>query len=99
MKPTVITGGVIRTLDSGCRQVEALAISGKEISAVVDGTHVDLRGRAVLPAFTDGHVHFPSWSLAQQSIKLDGTTSREEVLARIRAGVNAKAAWIRARGF
>ena len=50
---------------------------------------VDLGGRCVLPAFTDSHVHFPTWSLAQRQVKLDGCESIEEALARVRAADDA----------
>ena len=35
---------------------------------------VDLGGRCVLPGFTDSHVHFPTWSLSQHDVKLEGVT-------------------------
>ena len=70
----------------------ALAIAGDRIVGGV-GTHewalptpdrVDLRGRCVLPAFTDSHVHFPTWSLAQRDVSLEGAASLDEALARSR---------------
>ena len=36
------------------------------------------------PRFTDSHVHFPTWALAQRQVKLDGCASLEEALARVR---------------
>ena len=39
---------------------------------------------ASFPRFTDSHVHFPTWSLAQRQVKLDGCASLDEALARVR---------------
>src|SRR2546430_17616065 len=71
--------------------VRALAIAGDRVVGGV-GTHetalpspdrVDLRGRCVLPGFSDSHVHFPTWSLAQRQVRLEGTASPAEALARL----------------
>ncbi len=60
---------------------------------------VDLGGRVVVPGLTDAHVHFPTWALAQTEVTLDGCSSLDEALARIRAApspaVGALAAWPR----
>jgi predicted amidohydrolase YtcJ len=70
----------------------ALAIAGDQIAGGV-GVHetalaspetVDLGGRCVLPGFTDSHVHFPTWAVAQREVRLDGCASLDETLARIR---------------
>ncbi len=82
----ILEGGVIRTMDAALGRVGALAIAGDRVAGGV-GTHelalptpdhVDLRGRCVLPAFTDSHVHFPSWSLAQRDIQLEGAGSARQ---------------------
>jgi predicted amidohydrolase YtcJ len=38
----------------------------------------------VLPGFTDSHVHFPTWAVAQHEVRLDWCRSLDEALARIR---------------
>jgi predicted amidohydrolase YtcJ len=87
----ILTNGVIRTMDPSLPTSAALAIAGERIVGGV-GTHeqalpsperVDLRGRCVLPAFTDAHVHFPTWSLARRDVRLDGVESLAEALARV----------------
>jgi predicted amidohydrolase YtcJ len=87
----ILANGVIRTMDPSLPTSAALAIAGERIVGGV-GTHeqalpsperVDLRGRCVLPAFTDAHVHFPTWSLARRDVQLDGVESRAEALARV----------------
>ena len=88
----ILEGGVIRTMDAALPRAAALAIAGDRVAGGV-GTHewalptpdrVDLRGRCVLPAFTDSHVHFPSWSLAQRDVQLEGSGSLAEALDRVR---------------
>jgi predicted amidohydrolase YtcJ len=88
----ILQNGVIRTLDASLPSARALAIAGAYVAGGV-GVHetalaspevVDLGGRCVLPAFTDSHVHFPTWSLAQRQVKLDGCESIDEALARVR---------------
>ena len=60
---------------------------------------VDLGGRCVLPAFTDSHVHFPTWSLAQKQVRLDGCASLDEALARIGEAEAAPGRWLRGYGW
>jgi len=90
----ILENGVIRTLDPSLPVARALAIAGERIAGGV-GVHetalaspetVDLRGRCVLPGFTDSHVHFPTWAMTQREVKLDGAASLAEALQRIRDG-------------
>ena len=84
----IFANGVVRTMDPSLPTAAALAIAGDRIVGGV-GTHelalptpdrVDLRGRCVLPAFSDAHVHFPTWSLARRDIQLEGAESLAEAL-------------------
>jgi predicted amidohydrolase YtcJ len=102
----ILSGGVIRTMDPSLPTAAALAIAGERIVGGV-GTHehalptperVDLRGRCVLPAFTDAHVHFPTWSLARSDVQLEGVASLDEALARIGAH-RPRGEWIRGHGW
>ena len=103
----ILENGVIRTMDASLPTAGALAIAGDRVAGGV-GVHetalatpetVDLGGRCVLPAFTDSHVHFPTWSLAQQQVKLDGCESIEEALARVRAATTPAGHWLRGYGW
>ena len=86
----------------------SLAIAGDRVVGGV-GTHetalpgperVDLGGRCVVPGFSDSHVHFPTWALAQGEVRLEGTRSLEEAVARIRDALpDSKGAWLRGRGW
>ena len=100
----ILENGVIRTLDPSLPTSRALALAGPYVAGGV-GVHetalaspdvVNLGGRCVLPAFTDSHVHFPTWSLAQRQVKLDGCASIEEALA-ARAGGRGPAGPLAAR--
>ena len=91
----ILENGVIRTLAPSLPRANALAIAGELVAGGV-GTHetaavsperVDLGGRCVVPGFSDAHVHFPSWSLAQRQVRLEGAQSLDEALARIAEAV------------
>jgi predicted amidohydrolase YtcJ len=104
----ILANGLIRTLDPQVPTQRALAIAGDSIAGGV-GVHetalaspevVDLGGRVVVPGFTDAHVHFPTWALAQHEVKLDGCASLDEALARIRdAPRPAEGRWLRGYGW
>ena len=79
-------------MDPRLPRARALAIAGHLVAGGV-GVHetalaspevVDLGGRVVLPGFSDAHVHFPTWAMAQNEIDLDGCASLDEALGRLR---------------
>jgi predicted amidohydrolase YtcJ len=103
----ILENGVIRTMDPSLPAGRALAIAGAHVAGGV-GVHetalatpdvVNVGGRCVLPAFTDSHVHFPTWSLAQSQVKLDGCASLDEALVRIREAKAAPGRWLRGYGW
>jgi predicted amidohydrolase YtcJ len=105
----ILENGVVRTLDPSLPKAAALAIAGDRIAGGV-GTHetalasperVDLGGRCVLPGFTDSHVHFPTWALAQRQVRLEGTESLDAALARVAAAVGdvPGGRWLRGLGW
>ncbi len=102
----ILDNGVIRTLDPSLPTAGALAIAGPIVAGGV-GTHewmlptperVDLAGRCVLPAFTDSHVHFPTWALARHDVRLEGATSVAAALARVEEHAR-RGRWIRGTGW
>ena len=105
----ILENGTIRTMDPAMPVVLALAIAGNRVAGGV-GTHetalatpdrVNLGGRCVLPGFSDAHVHFPSWSLAQREVRLENTASLDEALARVAeaAGSAEQGRWLRGSGW
>jgi predicted amidohydrolase YtcJ len=102
----ILDNGVVRTMDPALPLARALAIAGERVAGGV-GVHetalptpdvVDLRGRCVVPGFTDSHVHFPTWSLGQRDVQLDGVVSRADALELVR-GAEPRAGWFRGQGW
>ncbi len=103
----ILDNGVIRTLDPALPTCGALAIAGPLIAGGV-GTHewflptperVNLAGRCVLPAFTDAHVHFPTWALARRDVHLEDADSVAAAVQRVAAHPRAGGTWIRGTGW
>jgi predicted amidohydrolase YtcJ len=105
----ILDNGVVRTLDPALPVARALAIAGDRVAGGV-GTHetalpspevVDLRGRCVLPGFTDSHVHFATWAVAQAEVRLEETRTIEEAVERVRAALPRvkPGGWLRGRGW
>ena len=105
----ILENGVIRTMDPSLPTAAALAIAGDRVVGGV-GTHetalaspdrIDLGGLCVLPGFTDSHVHFAQWSLAQNQVRLEGTRSLEDALERVAAAMPSAQPnrWLRGTGW
>jgi hypothetical protein len=100
-----LENGVVRTMDASLPTARSLAIAGAAVVGGV-GTHeaalpsperVDLGGRCVVPAFSDAHVHFPTWALARRDVRLEGAASRAAALERVRSA--RPGTWVRATGW
>lgn len=105
----ILENGAVRTMDPSLPTARGLAIAADRIAGGV-GTHesalptpdrVDLGGRCVVPGFTDSHVHFPTWALAEHEVRLEDTRSLDEALARVRAALPSvqRGRWLRGRGW
>jgi predicted amidohydrolase YtcJ len=102
----ILANGVIRTMDPSLPTSAALAIAGDRVvggvgaheSALPTPDRVDLGGRCVLPAFTDAHVHFPTWSLARKDVRLEDAGSLAEAVARV-AARSRHGTWLRGTGW
>jgi predicted amidohydrolase YtcJ len=102
----ILDNGIVRTMDPSLPAARALAIAGEYVAGGV-GTHetalptpdrIDLGGRCVLPAFTDSHVHFPTWSLARRDVRLEGATTVAEALEHVRT-TPRHGTWVRGTGW
>jgi predicted amidohydrolase YtcJ len=105
----ILENGVVRTMEPSLPMARGVAIAGGRIAGAV-GTHetalaspdrVDLGGRCVVPGFTDSHVHFPTWAMAQHEVRLEEAHSLEDALARVREALRdvRPGAWLRGRGW
>src|SRR5262249_9754235 len=105
----ILENGVVRTMEPSLPLARGLAIAGDTVAGGV-GTHesalpsperVDLGGRCVLPGFTDSHVHFPTWAMAQHEVRLEDTASLDDALARVSAALEQSpgTGWLRGRGW
>jgi predicted amidohydrolase YtcJ len=108
----VVTHGRIYTVDAKHPWAEAIAIRGEKILAV--GTDreilgyrnsrtkiIDAKGRLVLPAFTDCHVHFLDGSRASEQLALDDAKTIAEIQQRVKAfaAAHPKDRWVLGRGW
>src|SRR5215207_8938624 len=96
-------------MDPALPSAAALAIAGDRIvggvgtheSALASPDRVDLGGRCVLPGFTDSHVHFAQWSLAQRQVRLEGAGNLDEAVRRVADAVRSAPPerWLRGTGW
>src|SRR5688500_15818678 len=108
----VFKNGNVYTANDKSPKAQALAV--KEDKIVFVGTNaaaqkyvgpktrvVDLKGNTVLPGFTDSHQHLSGVGLREMTLNLEGTTSLEDFLAKVKARVDqAKPGeWITGRGW
>jgi predicted amidohydrolase YtcJ len=108
----VLYNGDIHTMDTATPRAQAIAIAGNRVLAVgsdaemrallaTKGEAVDLRGRTVVPGFTDAHLHFMSYGLSLKEIDLAEVPTLEEALARVaaRAAETPAGHWLEGRGW
>jgi len=74
---------------------EVLALRGAKTEVI------DLKGRSVLPGFTDSHIHLVGWALQRRRVDLWGVPTLDEALARIKAQAERlpPGAWLRGGGW
>jgi len=103
----ILENGVVRTMEPSLPLARSLAIAGELVAGGVSAhetalpgpERVDLGGRCVVPGFTDSHVHFPTWAMAQHEVRLEGTSSLEEAVARVREALERPGTWLLGRGW
>lgn len=108
----VLKNGVVYTVDKNFSKQEGVAILGDKIIAVGSNRQmekmvgsntrvVDLHGKTVVPGFIDSHYHFMSVGKKNYYLNVDGTTSLQDFLSRVKAEVarKQKGEWIIGRGW
>jgi predicted amidohydrolase YtcJ len=108
----IFINGNIYTVNDKQPQAEALAVKADRITFVGSNADVkkyrgaktrvvDLHGGTVVPGMTDAHYHFIGVGQREQNLNLEGITSLEDFLARVKSRVDqAKPGeWITGRGW
>ena len=108
----VFKNGNVYTANDKTPKAQAIAV--KEDKIVFVGTNaaaqkyvgpntrvVDLKGNTVVPGFTDSHQHLSGVGQREMTLNLEGTTSLEDFLAKVKARVDqAKPGeWVTGRGW
>ena len=108
----VLRNAKVYTANDKQPKAEAVAVKGGKIvfvgrngdaaKLVGPATRVvDLAGATVFPGFTDAHMHLPALGEREMTLNLEGTSTLEEFLARVKARVDqAKPGqWVSGRGW
>ena len=108
----VFKNGNIYTANDRAPTAQAIAVKGDRIVFVgtnaaaqryVGGSTrvVDLHGNTVLPGFADAHQHLSGVGFREMTLNLEGTTSLQDFLAKVKARVDqAKPGdWVTGRGW
>lgn len=108
----VFNNGNVYTANDKAPQAEAIAVKADRVVFVGSNAAaqkyvgaktrvIDLKGNSVLPGFTDSHQHLSGVGQREMTLNLEGTTSLEDFLAKVKARVDqAKPGdWITGRGW
>lgn len=108
----VLTNGVIYTVDNARPVVSALAVRGARVLFVGSDAEaralaspstqvIDLRGATVVPGIIDAHAHLLGLGNMLQRVNLAGSTSYDEVIARVKEWAKdvKPGVWIQGRGW
>ena len=108
----VFKNGNVYTVNDKSAKAQAIAVKGDKIVFVGTneaaqkfiGTNtrvVDLKGNTVLPGFTDAHQHLSGVGQREMTLNLEGTTSLNDLLAKVKARVDQAqpGQWITGRGW
>ena len=108
----VFKNGNVYTANDKAPRAQALAVKADRIVFVGSNADaqkyvgqntrvVDLKGNTVLPGFTDSHQHLSGVGQREMTLNLEGTTSLEDFLAKVKTRVDqAKPGeWVTGRGW
>ncbi len=92
MTDLILANGKIYTMDPAHPRAHAIAFANERVAAFDDAALaardartevIDLRGRTVIPALVDHHIHFTAYAMSLTRVNLDGARSLEEAVARV----------------
>jgi hypothetical protein len=100
----------VYTVDSQFTTVSALAVNNGKIvetgstqpllSKYTPSQKLDAQGHFIYPGFIDAHAHFYGYGLGLQTANLVGTTSWDDILAKVKAFAQThKEGWLIGRGW
>ena len=108
----VFRNGNVYTVDSKTPRAQAIAVTRDRIVFVGSNSDaqkfvgtktrvVDLKGSTVLPGFADAHQHLSGVGFREMTLNLEGTTSLEDFLAKVKARVDQTkpGEWVTGRGW
>jgi predicted amidohydrolase YtcJ len=108
----IVTNARIYTVDESHPLADAMAVRGGKVQFVgstraamalrgASTRVIDLNGRTVIPGMVDAHGHVDNLGLALRTVDLTGTSSYDEVIARVaaRAKTMQPGQWIIGRGW
>jgi len=108
----VFRNGNVYTANDKAPRAQAIAVKSDRIVFVGSneaaqkfvGTStrvVDLKGNTVLPGFTDSHQHLSGVGQREMTLNLEGTTSLDDLLAKLKARVDQTkpGEWVTGRGW
>ena len=108
----VFKNGNVYTANDAAPHAQAIAVKGDRIVFVGSDSAaqqfvgkstrvVDLHGNTVMPGFVDAHQHLSGVGFREMTLNLEGTTSLEDFLAKVKARVDqAKPGeWVTGRGW
>ena len=95
LEKTLIHNAKIYTMDAGFSTADAILfdssgrihnVGGEQamLEAFPDAMHIDLRGKTIIPGLIDSHAHLYGLALSLSQAQLRGTSSKEEVIQRLR---------------
>jgi predicted amidohydrolase YtcJ len=108
----VFKNGNVYTVNSSRPKAEAIAVkadrivfvgSDREAQRYIGKTTrvVDLQGKTVVPGLTDAHQHLPGVGFREMTLNLEGVTSLEDFLGKVKARVDQArpGEWVTGRGW
>lgn len=108
----VLRGGAIATVDPAIGSVEAMAVTGYQVTAVGSDADIagyigpeteviELDGRFVMPGFIEGHGHYMSLGRSKQILDLNDVENWEQIVSMVAVAVDkaSPGEWIFGRGW